>query len=177
MSLKCGHDVTFPEFIRYVVRRPNIDFHFAPIITICDPCQTNFKFIGKQETFVQDATYIINETGMVSGVGINVFNDAVTQEMTSISEDYLNLNKINRFCNNKTFICERLWKVFQMNGYIGFEIDFPSQLYNITNSKMLEKVFIAAATETYRNGTVLHDKWGEETKARKSCECLQSCFE
>ena len=159
LSLKCGHDVTFPEFIHYVVQRPNIDFHFAPIVTICDPCVTNFKFIGKQETFVQDAKHIINETGMISGVRMNVFNDAISHEMKSLSENYLNLNKINILCNNRTLICQKLWNVFQMNGYIGFEIDFPSDLYNITNSKKLEKAFIAKAIETYRNGIVFRDKW------------------
>ena len=55
LSLKCGYDVTFPEFIRFSVRRHSVDSHFAPINTICNPCRTKFKFIGKQETFVSDA--------------------------------------------------------------------------------------------------------------------------
>ena len=160
LSLKCGHDVSFPEFIHYVVQRPNIDFHFAPVHTTCDPCQLNFKFIGKQETFVQDAKHIINETGMISGVGMEIFNETAIDEMKSLSEDYLNLGsyKLRGVCNNKTLICQRLWKVFQINGYIGFEIDFPSELYDITDSKKLEKEFIAKAIETYRNGASFRDK-------------------
>ena len=76
---------------------------------------------------------------------MNIFNDAISHEMKSLSEDYLNLNKITILCNNKALICQKLWNVFHMNGYIGFETDFPSDLYNITNSKKLEKAFIAKA--------------------------------
>ena len=164
LSLKCGHDVTFPEFVRYVVKRPNSDVHFAPIHTICDPCQTNFKFIGKLETFVVDAKHIINETGIISDVGLNVFSDTAIQEIKLISEDYLNLKKIDSFCDNKTLICKRLWNVFQLNGYIGFEIDFPSDLSNIKDSEKLEKAFIARAIETYLNGVAFREKWNKQRR-------------
>ena len=186
LSLKCGHDVTFPEFVRYVVKQPNSNGHFAPIHTICDPCQTNFKFIGKLETFAIDAKHIINETGMISDVGLNLFLDNAIHEMKFLTENYLNLKNINSVCNNKTLICKRLWNVFQRNGYIGFEIDFPSDLSNITNSHKLEKAFIARVVETYKNGTKFHDKWKKQrreslvnayrTVSNKTLKALQSAY-
>ena len=148
LSLQCGHDVSFPEFIRYVVKQPNSNVHFAPIHTMCDPCQTHFKFKGKVETFVRDAKHIMNETGIISDVGMTVSSDTAINEMKYISENLLN-KKYGTLCHNKALICRRLWNVFQNNGYIGFEIDFPSDLSNITDFEKLGKAFIARVIETY----------------------------
>ena len=159
MSLKCGYDVTFPEFIRYLVRHPGIDWHFKPINTICDPCRTKFKFIGKQESFVQDAKLIINETGMLSDIQIDIFKETVVNEIKTLSENYLNLKKLSSICNNKTLICEKLWQVFQINGYIGFEISFPSHLSKLKEPGMLVKEFIETAIKTHESGKSYHAIW------------------
>ena len=164
MSLKCGYDVTFPEFISYLVGHLGIDWHFKPITTICDPCQTNFKFIGKQETFVQDAKFIINETGMMPDPRIDIFNETVVNEIKTISMDYLNLTKLKPGCNNKTLICEKLWHVFQMNGYIGFDIPFPLHLYKITDPGTLVKDFIETVIKKHENGKPYHEIWKNQKR-------------
>ena len=66
---------------------------------------------------------VINETGMLSALGNDIFSDTVVNEIKSLTEDYLHLSKpwLNSVCDNKTLICERLWKVFQINGYIAFD--------------------------------------------------------
>ena len=76
-------------------------------------CLQNY-FQGKQETFVKDVKYIINETGMISDLGNDIFNDTVVNEIKLLVEDYLNLKKpwLNSLYHNKTFICERLWLFF-----------------------------------------------------------------
>ena len=163
LSLQCGHDVSFPEFIRFVVKEPYSNGHFAPIHTMCDPCKTHFKFIGKVETFVQDAKHIMNETGIISDVGMTVSSDTAIHEMKLISQNLLN-KKFGTLCHNKTLICKRLWNVFQKNGYIGFEIDFPSDLSNIKDSEKLEKAFIARVIETYQNGASFHDDWKKQRR-------------
>ena len=166
LSIKCGYDVTFPEFIRFVVSRLHFDWHFSPVYTICNPCRTNFKYIGKQETFVTDAKYIINKTGIASMIGDGIFTETVENEIKSISEDYLNLVKpwTNTSCDNKTLICEKLWKVFQLNGYIGFKVPFPSSLYNITNRHILEKEFIKHAIKAHQAGKRLHYSWRKQKR-------------
>ena len=173
LSLLCGLDVTFPEFIDFIIRRENVDWHFAPIHTVCDPCRTKFTFVGKMETFVMDARNIIHETGISSVLGNEIFIDTVINEIKSLTEDYLHLKKswLKPICNNKTLICEKLWKVFQINGYIGFEIPFPSHLSQITDTELLEKNFIESAVEAYKNGTAFHEQW-----RRQKRESLVSAF-
>lgn len=164
LSLKCGHDVTFQELMRYLVQHPGFEWHFKPINLICDPCRTKFKFIGKLESFVKDAKFIINETGMAPHVGIDIFNHTVDNEITMLSETYLNLKKKESVCNNRTLICERLWQVLQINGYIGFEITFPSHLSKIIDPNILVKEFIATAIKTHINGKSSHDIWKKQRR-------------
>ena len=159
ISLKCGYDVTFPELVRYLLHHPGFEWHFKPVNEICDPCRTKFKFIGKQESFVQDAKFIINETGMGSHIGKDIFDATVVNEIKMLSEDYLNLTKIDSICNNKTLICERLWKAFQINGYIGFKINFPLHLSKLNDPNVLAKEFIDIAIKAHVNGKSSHGLW------------------
>ena len=154
LSMVCGHDVTFEEFLSFIVEYPNIDLHFAPIHTVCNPCSNNFSYIGKQETFVEDAEYIIRKTGLSSLLGKDIFTNTIENEIKSLSEDYLNLRKLGSesVCTNTVHICERLWKVFQLSGYIGFEVPFPSSLLVVTNTKTLQHEFILKAIEAYQTG-------------------------
>ena len=43
LSIHCGHDVTFPKFIKYIIlsekRRIHRDRHFTPMNEHCRPCQ------------------------------------------------------------------------------------------------------------------------------------------
>ena len=61
--------------------------------------------------------------------------------------------------------------MFQINGYIGFEIPFPSHLSQITDTELLEKNFIESADEAYKNGTAFHEQW-----RRQKRESLVSAF-
>ena len=63
-SLRCGHDVTFPEFIRYVIHSQETgkfrDGHFVPIHDHCRMCKRHFDYIGHLETFSEDVAYILD---------------------------------------------------------------------------------------------------------------------
>ena len=63
-SLRCGHDVTFPEFIRYVIHSQETgkfrDRHFVPIHDHCRMCKRHFDYIGHLETFSEDVVYILD---------------------------------------------------------------------------------------------------------------------
>ena len=62
-SLKEGHDVHFSELVQYLTDESNpvrmTNGHFAPISSLCFPCQVNYDFIGKYETLVDDARNIL----------------------------------------------------------------------------------------------------------------------
>ena len=89
-SLKNGHDVSFPEFIHFIVgSQGNCNFcdeHWMPQYYLSLPCLVPYKFIGKFETFNQDMEYLLrklygvrkpnelgifNEVGQTAGDGIS----------------------------------------------------------------------------------------------------------
>lgn len=61
-SLQRGHDVTFSEFINYVVDLPGkYDAHWRPQYKISFPCIVNYKYIGKFETLHEDMRYLLQK--------------------------------------------------------------------------------------------------------------------
>lgn len=63
-SLEGGHDVTFPEFVKFLTdaKTKNLDGHFKPMFQMVLPCSVHFDYIGKLETAEEDATYILQNT-------------------------------------------------------------------------------------------------------------------
>ncbi|EFX71975.1 hypothetical protein DAPPUDRAFT_326687 [Daphnia pulex] len=64
LSLNNGHDVTFPEFVSYVVdewkqNQRQLDVHWRPASDLCLPCSMEYDFIGKFETMNQDVDFLL----------------------------------------------------------------------------------------------------------------------
>ncbi|XP_033728311.1 LOW QUALITY PROTEIN: carbohydrate sulfotransferase 12-like [Pecten maximus] len=63
---KCGHDITFREFVKTVIyfeehepfSKRNV--HFTPTFEHCDPCRYQWHLIGKLETFTSDVFHILD---------------------------------------------------------------------------------------------------------------------
>ena len=51
--------VTFEEFIKYVVEERQLKKLWCTIENLCQPCQINYDYIGKYETFTEDLANII----------------------------------------------------------------------------------------------------------------------
>ena len=172
-SLQCGDDVTFEEFLRHILpqeKRLRIDpvfAHFTPVHGVCNPCAVNFTYIGKIETFKDDVRYILNDTGLNSLLKMNLFNNTAVSEIKSLSEDYLGrVTNRNTECKNITVICERLWNVFQINGYIGFEKPFPSdKLRQIKSLRDIKQRFTLLALSEHEKGLTLHKLWKRQRRS------------
>ena len=68
-SLQRGHDVTFPEFIKYVlnaesIEHGHVDRHWTSYTNLCHPCSIDYDFIGKYELFGQDMQEVMSVTGL-----------------------------------------------------------------------------------------------------------------
>lgn len=67
-SLKRGHDVTFDEFVAYLVdprtteSRP-FDIHWRQYHELCHPCLVRYDFVGKYETLAEDAEFVLRQLG------------------------------------------------------------------------------------------------------------------
>ena len=64
-SLKRGHDVTFPEFLKYIlnaeeIEHGKVDRHWTSYTDLCNPCSIDYDFIGKYETFSRDVKEVLS---------------------------------------------------------------------------------------------------------------------
>ena len=182
----CGDDVSFEEYLRYIigwiktcdfgsvkhtkcpVGAVPADRHFLPISDVCNPCKANFSFIGQLETFESDSRQIMDDFNMFSNKDL-LFQDVTKNEITSLSEYYLELahfrSRNEPSCYKNTLVARRLWRVFQINGYLGNELNFPeSQVSNCTNLKTCKELFISVVLKARDLGSANHSVWEKQRK-------------
>lgn len=135
-SLQCGHDVTFPEFIEWVVtvghdfRYLNQDKHWLPATDICDPCFFKPDIIGKQESFMQDFTYTLKEINLDYLLPkIESVNPTEFEIKEEIDYNFKIFPRVSK-CTDKYELSKRLWTAFILNGYLPSEEIFPSDIYS-----------------------------------------------
>ena len=59
------YHVTFNDFIQFVVDKPNADLniHYQPVISLCNPCRVKYDFYGAHKLFNQDAQILATKLG------------------------------------------------------------------------------------------------------------------
>ncbi|KAK4307719.1 hypothetical protein Pmani_020540 [Petrolisthes manimaculis] len=73
-TIKEGHDVKFPEFIRFISEPVRGTFeqrneHWLSVHEICNPCAIEYDFIGKYETLKEDSEYLLEWLGVKELIG------------------------------------------------------------------------------------------------------------
>lgn len=65
VSLAKGDDVTFSEFVNYIVSSdPNrYNEHWQRMTDLCHPCLIKYDFIGKYENIIQDSNFLLKSFG------------------------------------------------------------------------------------------------------------------
>ncbi|XP_065183773.1 carbohydrate sulfotransferase 14-like [Sycon ciliatum] len=65
-----GDDVTFSEFVCYLLRHPVEEFneHWMPAYKLCQPCSINYNYIGKYEHLEEDANAVLHAVVPESGL-------------------------------------------------------------------------------------------------------------
>ena len=65
-SLESGNDVTFEEFVRFIIDhgRTKPDIHWTPQSRLCLPCSMRYNFIGHYETMWGDADHVLRRLGV-----------------------------------------------------------------------------------------------------------------
>ena len=155
VSLRHGHDVTFAEYARYVIKchkKGTVDGHSMAVFEKCVPCRYHYDFIGKMETFGEDAMYIIQECGLNSTLE-TFAKPRVFKEMAA--EDALNDTVFSGFSwKNQIKVIswetalKRVWLKLQMRGLIGLSENFhdyisKSEIETITAEEFRQRAFTA----------------------------------
>ena len=156
LDKSCGNNVTFAEFIEYIIRilssGKNLDGHFNPVFKECSPCHVCFDVLGKMETFQADSEFIFNNFGLKHLSKLVSFSLDPKEEVHMLIEYIFDLESN---CTTRAYITERLWKSFQINGYISKDIPLPSscipRLSNCTSAKakaIFEEEVVRAINES-----------------------------
>ena len=82
-SLRRGNDVTFSEFIQYVLdplttQSAEFNAHWRPCYQLCMPCVVRYDYIGKYETLAQDVRNVLR-TLNVSHIHFPTYNGSGTR--------------------------------------------------------------------------------------------------
>ncbi|XP_076132559.1 carbohydrate sulfotransferase 11-like [Alosa pseudoharengus] len=72
-SLERGNDVSFEEFVYYLVdpqtqREEPFNEHWERVHSLCHPCLIHYDVVGKYETLAQDSRYVLQLAGVDSEV-------------------------------------------------------------------------------------------------------------
>lgn len=68
-ALEVGDDVTFPEFIEYILKEgihEQLNWHWNTYDDQCRPCSVDFNFIGRFESLARDARYALKKAGVLN---------------------------------------------------------------------------------------------------------------
>ena len=155
----CAHDVTFAEFVHYVIQSEaddkNRDRHFTPQYGHCQPCNIRYDFVGKVETFKTDAKYVVDIINKKSNNSIAFDGHLKTQyDVESIKDKvhfwFSDMNAMSK-CTPKHELFYIMWRTFQTRGILSKKATFPVSRYEadkLTYRKFLHMVL--AAYEKYK---------------------------
>ncbi|KAH3700821.1 hypothetical protein DPMN_075801 [Dreissena polymorpha] len=150
-----GHDVTFAEFLKLVINNEQTlkqtDPHLISVKRGCKPCASNFKYIGKMESFAEDAFFIMDKLGLnftranyTEKFGNLTTDDAITD---SIRSPFSWKKDILKYVSWDKAL-QRIWLKLQMRGIIEFGIKLNLTLIEVYNIN--ENQFITMAREAHR---------------------------
>ncbi|ESO86778.1 hypothetical protein LOTGIDRAFT_128530 [Lottia gigantea] len=127
-SLQKGNDVTFPEFVQYVVdaeqNDEDLNEHWEQYYKQCHPCIMSYDFIGKYESLNSDIEHVLNK--------IHV-RDKFKGDLVSTNYTYTKQTLTNAYKNVPESNLKKLWKMYYPD-YNLFSYPFPDVLRNIVKN-------------------------------------------
>lgn len=152
-QMPCYNDITFDEFIQYVIDAENTtshkrDPHFMSMYDLCKPCQINYDFIGKMETFKKDFNFIMGALNIskfdVNDLEKRASDDIFLDVASSLDE---RRNEIVK-CMSMHEAYLRSWKHMQIRGLISNQQNYP---YSEKQSQYLHPVQLVRTLKAARS--------------------------
>ncbi|XP_029644871.2 carbohydrate sulfotransferase 12-like [Octopus sinensis] len=145
-SIICPLDVTFEEFLRYVIhsnlKNVKKNYHFGMMHDLCGTCNIKYDIIGKLDTFVPDLNLMFEEIGEGHRMSAkNMVTERVGDDLTVVV-DHAFHNK-NNTCVDFSQILRRTWRRAQIRGFVSMDLDFPftnNQTLFVTKQEFLDTI-------------------------------------
>ena len=131
-NMACGNTITLQEFLNDILKTAyegkSLNIHWAPIISLCDPCNVTPFTLVKQESFATDVEFALNEVGIASDE-FEAIHDAlhdhrIEATVPGIVHTILKSNTGKKSCKTKNDLAKGIWTSFQIQGYIRDDIPF-----------------------------------------------------
>ncbi|WAR28580.1 CHST9-like protein [Mya arenaria] len=127
---KCGNDITFKEFIQYFIhsQQNNIrrDAHFVPNFEHCRPCELDYEYVGKLETFEDDTLFLLKELKLDSEVKFTDFQGESDRDAIRDAADYVfSMRHAITKCMSMHEALFRAYRKLQIRGIISKHIEYP----------------------------------------------------
>lgn len=120
-SLQRGHDVTFEEFVRYLLglktaRLETFEPHWRPYHQLCHPCHVDYDFIGKYETLDEEVDFVLHRLGISHIVSF----PTKTHSRSRTSKELV----AEQFANISRSDIRRLWEIYSVDFNL-FDYEYP----------------------------------------------------
>ncbi|KAK3799724.1 hypothetical protein RRG08_017425 [Elysia crispata] len=156
MEKVCGHDLTFSEFVQYIVdgeldpeAKDYRDPHFTPAYDQCKVCHLNYTLVGKMEAFNTDMFDILKL------LNIDITREQLTEWKKDVVKDAI-IDSVEspfgwrakvRMCISWQSALRRVWRKLQSRAIIPLEEKFPFSEHQI--ERLTAQDFIIAAHYTH----------------------------
>lgn len=166
-SVDCSQNTTFQQFLERVVhsslRGAKLNPHWAPITSLCRPCELNRFVHVKQESFSKDIQIVLNELRvkedltnfLVSTMKDRRIEYTIPGIVTTVYE-HVRL-KLGNSCMSWQELARRVWMSFQIQGYLRKSVNFPSEAFkskkDFMNDSFLSNVILTSISKHPLNST------------------------
>ena len=124
--------LTFQDFLYFILDQSElkgeVNAHFAPVVTLCNPCKINFDYIGYYDNLNEEADIIFKNLSI--DYSFPARNDNYSSVVTKhIVEDYYKMLPSD--------LVRAIWDIFKKD-YITFDLPIPDWLlkFNIEYSSI-----------------------------------------
>ncbi|XP_052791000.1 carbohydrate sulfotransferase 12-like [Mya arenaria] len=158
----CPQAVSFEDFLQWILRDASqgktLNRHWAPIFSLCKPCDVVPISIIRQETFAKDVKFILQYLKVdedkyefiMSALQGNRVKTALPSIIATVFNRVKSLVRDN--CLNWIYIARRTWSALQIQGFIANEVNFPfEQFKNLTDPSDVVKVSEFIISEIYKH--------------------------
>ena len=191
-SMRCGHDLTFKEYVDYIIlmlkdtkpvllngKKLSPDGHFDHMHKMCKPCDVNYTFVGKMESFPEDSMELIEKIGLNKTAQLLKENGADLAATDAIKDTVhqpfdKEFQKGLAKCITKQTALERAWLKLQARGLIGRKPLNISDADKLTHAEFVQMAFEARAESTSKERSELKKEMMNQMYDTITAEKLES---